>query len=224
MGEVSTDLIEEEYSPLSKSDFIAELRRYVTEDEIEEYNRGLPSKETLDNYLKEYRNYQLIQEHGIAVLFVIHNIGTAKATDVSLTVNFPDEVLVFDLEEVRKMSEPKAPAKPRNLQEVAYERAHKAEISLKKMYAQLESLDTGVPFRQSLLSNLTIGHTIGESVEVTDNILEIETEHSIVHTKCDWFGGIYIVPLKKGSYKAEVTLMCSEYEEPEVTDIVFVCE
>ena len=35
------------------------------------------------------------------------------------------------------------------------------------------------------------------------------------------FDGIYIVPARKGKFKVSVSLMCSEYIEPEVRDIEF---
>lgn len=61
-------------------------------------------------------------------------------------------------------------------------------------------------------------------MDVSDNIVSVEIKNGIVHTKWDSFRGIYIVPMKKGEFKAKVELMCAEYEEPEKTELTFVCE
>lgn len=42
----------------------------------------------------------------------------------------------------------------------------------------------------------------------------IETRQ-ILHKDSESYGGIYIVPLRKGKFRAKVTLMCSEYLEEE---------
>ena len=47
MQRINTSLIEAEYAPVSKSDFVGELRGRVSDLEIEEYNRALPDKQEL---------------------------------------------------------------------------------------------------------------------------------------------------------------------------------
>ena len=108
VGSVGTALIEERYRPVRPADFFGELRGKVTDAEIETYNRALPSKEEVEEYLTLYRRYHMVVDHGIATVISIHNIGTAKATDVSVEIEFPEEIQVFDLNEVRKQKEPKA--------------------------------------------------------------------------------------------------------------------
>lgn len=224
VGVVNTGVIEAEYSTIDKKDFTAELRRHVTDQEIEEYNKGLPAKNVLEDYLKEYRHYHMVQDHGIEVLFIIYNKGTAKATDVSLTVEFPDEILVLDINDVQEMDEPKAPQKPRNLYEIAYERAHRSEIAFEKMYSQLGFLnDSSFPTWPTIFSPPSAVN-FNESIEIMNNVVEIGIRDGIVHTKNTWFRGIYIVPLEKGNFKAKITLMCAEYERAENFELTFVCE
>ena len=224
VGVVHTGAIEAEYCTIDKKDFIAELRRHITDREIEEYNKGLPAGDVLEDYLKEYRYYHMVQDHGIEALFIIYNRGTAKATDVSLTVEFPDEILVLDIDEVQEMKKPKAPEKPRDLYEIAYERAHRSEISFEKMYSQLGFWDDTPSSIWPTILPTSSAVNYNESLEIMNNVVEIEIRDGIVHTKNAWFGGIYIVPLEKGYFKAKVTLMCAEYEKPENFELSFVCE
>lgn len=74
------------------------------------------------------------------------------------------------------------------------------------------------------LDTYTIRNTAFDAMNINDNTVYIETTHGIVHTKWDCFKDIYIISLKKGEFKAKVTLMCAEYEDFEETEITFVCE
>lgn len=224
VGIVGTNLVEAEYLPLSKADFIGELCGQVTDKEIQAYNQALPSKKEMDNYLETYKAYHMIVDHGIAVSVVIHNIGTAKATDISAVIEFPHEISVYNIDDVRKMNEPDAPRKPKDLQEIAYARAHKSETALETMYEQIARLGEVEPGRWPILPLASVGNTVFESVDIYDNKVEIETKSGIVHTKFDWFRGIYLVPSMKGTFKGKATLMCAEYKDPEEIEITFVCE
>ena len=224
VGCVGTTLVEAEYQPVSQADFVGELRGRVTDDEIKAYNDALPKQEELEKYLDLYRTYHMIVDHGIASVITIHNIGTAKATDVSMTIEFPDEIRVLDIADVRKLEEPEGPKKPRDLQEVAYERAHKSETAFFKTLAQLDQFGDMKPLSWPDLSAYTVRNNVFESVYISDNMVNIETHNGIVHTKWDSFRDIYIVPLMKGVFKAKVTLMCAEYKDPEETELTFVCE
>lgn len=224
VGSVGTAWVEAEYQPVSKSDFVGELQGKISSEEIEEYNAALPSKEALEKYLNLYRSYHLIADCGIASTISVRNIGTAKATDVSVILEFPDEIQVMDIYDVRKLGEPKAPKKPKDLQEVAYERAHPSEAAMRKAVERFGSFDAFKPINLPDLSAYTIHSNVFEAMKISDNIVSMEIKNSIVHTKWDSFRGIYIIPMKRGEFKAKVELMCAEYEEPEKTKLTFVCE
>lgn len=224
VGYVETSQIGEEYQPMSKRDFIGELRGKVTDEEIEDYNKSLPSREEIEKYRNRYRNYHMIIDHGIAVAAIIGNVGTAKATDVSVTIEFPDEIQVLDINKVRKLKEPEPPKMPRDLREIAYERAHKSEMAMAEMLFPFEQ-----PANPSLRDWINLGtedmrNNIFESVNISSNRIDIETKNGIVHSKWDFFNGIYIVPMKKGRFKAKVVFMCAEYENPEEKELTFICE
>lgn len=224
VGSVNTNNVEAEYLPVSKSDFFGELRGKITDEEIKAYNDALPSNEVMQVFLESYRAYHMIIDHGIASKVSICNSGTGKATDVSVTIDFPDEILIFDISTVRKLSEPVAPKKPRNLQEIAYERAHKSEIAIVNTISKFGQLGGLQLPRISDISAISVGNSIYETVDVLDNTVNIETRRGIVHTRSDCFYGIYIVPLKKGTYIAKATIMCAEYDEPELMEITFICK
>ena len=224
---VGTAIIENRYATVSKSDFFGEERTHITDEDIEKYNRGLPSREIIDAYIEKFRIYHTIQDFGIPMEAVIHNIGSAKATDVSATVEFPQGILCLDIDDVRKMKEPEEPKRPRDLHEIAYERANPMAVSMRKMQSQLEVLSTPNFNYSSIIpaiGNLGRMNTVFESVDISDNVVNIETKNGIVHTKFDFFRGFYIVPLSQGEFKVKITLMCAEFSDPIKKELTIICE
>ena len=223
VGSVNTNSVEADYLPLSKSAFIGELRGKVTDEEIEAYNNSLPTKEKMVKYLNNYRKYHMIVDYGIASVISVCNIGTAKATDVSLVIEFPDEIRVLDINEVREMKEPEAPEKPRNLLDIAYERAHR-KLAIARMFAPGEQFGSGRVLSWPDLSAYAMKNSAFESLDISGNKVNIEIKNGIVHTKNKSFRDIYIVAMKKGKFKAKATFMCAEYERPDKIELTFICE
>ena len=225
LKQISTKTQQAEYYPLSRSDIPAEISSRISDDAIKAYNAALPSKEILERYLNAYRIYLRIKENGIPITFFVNNLGTAKATDVSVTIEFPDQVHILNTDDAIAMDEPTAPEKGKDPIQKAYaqvqhERAFALDMPLSNIggFGSLPDISAIVasPFRN--------GNTIYSSIEIEDNIVEIEQKQGIVHTKFDYFYGGYIVPLVSGEFEAKLTLMCAEYQDPEETTIKFIVE
>ena len=224
---ISTKMREAEYRPLTRDNLPEELKKHVTDQDIEEYNKGLPQEDELKKYLDEYRLYLRLKENGIATTFFVKNLGNSKATDVSVMIRFPEEVRIFDIEEVAALEEPESPKKPEDLSSKVYRRLHPIEAETEKSKKNLFSLngfELSPNYTELLRAPRITNNTVFESIEIEDNIVEIEQKQGIVHTKFDWFTGGYIVPFAEGEFEATVTLMCAEYEDPEETTIKFVVE
>ena len=222
---LSTNMIEAEYMPYTEKSLPMDVRHHITEQEIEEYNAALPSKEEMEEYLEEYRIYLRLKENGIPVTFHIGNNGSAKATDISVVIEFPDQLLVFDYDEIIDMPEPKAPEKPKDLIQKAYEKMnHEKLFDFERTMQSLDAFGSIRDIPSLIAPSALRTNTIFESIEIKDNRVEIGQKHGIVQTKSDWFSGSYIVPIMVGEYEAKVTIMCAEYREPDVTKIRFVVE
>ncbi len=181
----------------------------------------------LKNYLESYRLFVRLKENGIPITFFVTNTGSAKATDISVTIEFPDQLRVFDIESIGELGElegPKLPENPIDTAKKRLERERAFALDLKLPYLDaLKGTTTGMDYSSFTTSIPHFsGNSIFESIEIDDNIVEIEQKQGIVHTKSDCFSGAYIVPIAVGEYEAKVTLMCAEYEEPEETTIKFI--
>lgn len=103
-----------QFEPLSKADVFPELRSLVSDKAIQEYNAALPSGDVIDQYIKELENNQRIHKGGIAFEIHLENNGTAKATDVRVSLEFPEEFLLFEIPDVGDIEELAMPPMPKN--------------------------------------------------------------------------------------------------------------
>lgn len=204
---------------LSLLDVPIELRKYVTEESIHEYNNNLPNERTVKNFSDKMMWYEIINNCGVPVYFYIDNIGTLKATNVNIELEFPKELCVYNIEDAAAINMPTVDFMPENPIVKARE---KSEIA----YNVFSSSIFSQPRMESICS--TIGYR---------NIADFDNFHkakvfdknsaegifpSIMHTKGDYLDGIYIVPLKEGKYQVKCYLICEEIEEKQecIIDVI----
>lgn len=83
------------------------LRKYVTEEEINNYNDALPSDEVIMKYVSEKMKYFRIKNTGKNIEIKVSNNGTVKANNVYIDLEFPKEILVMEEDDVEALREPK---------------------------------------------------------------------------------------------------------------------
>lgn len=204
------------YEPLDRSCVDSYLENYVSDEALCQYNESLPSKDEIDEYIENLEKYQRIRKSGVAFILQISNDGTAKATDIRVFIDFPEEFLLFKISEIVEIVEPKPPKLPDN----PIKRAE--EKYAKQMDPKGANIDWNLVNQHSMAVGINaLGYRLASVYDNPINLsLDID-EHGIVaetqqipHRDLRLFNGIYIVPIKKGKFKAEVAVMCSEYLEP----------
>ena len=228
MEKVPTGMIEAEYMPISRKT-LGTLESYITDEEITKYNDSLPSQAELKKYIADYTVYQRVKNHGIAIALAICNEGKAKATDITVDLEFPKDILLIDINKVEECIEPKALPKPRDLMQVAIERRKEERNSyIKHLGLKNRNLAQPIALPSHDWMNLNIPKYYfdfnDEVIFLDDNSVRIKPKDGIVHTKSDYFSGLYVVPLVPGNYQVKATIMCAEYETFIEKIIDFVCE
>ena len=109
------------YEPLDLSCVESHLKKYVKEKDLQAYNAALPSEEEINDYAHKMSVYKTITNGGVALKLRVLNKGTAKATDIRISIVFPKDIFVYDIDDIEKMKEPKAPKLPPNPIEKAEE-------------------------------------------------------------------------------------------------------
>lgn len=205
------------FEPLDRSCVDAYLRNFVSNEALKQYNDALPDRDTVDAYIDALEKYQRIYKGGVVFTLQISNDGTAKATDVRVFIDFPEEILLFDVSDVEDMEEPQIPELPPNPIEKA-EMEYERRMSPAADFAY--PLDGYRPYDVSESRSVLIKSLITSDVNFSNQLMSVE-EHGITaeakqipHRDLEWFDDIYIVPTVKGSFKIKISIMCSEYLEP----------
>ena len=211
------------YAPLDINCVESHLKKYVSEADLNAYNSALPSEEEIDTYVKKMQVYRAITEGGLAFKLLVSNEGTAKATDVRVLVTFPEEIFAFEIDNVEKQKAPEAPKLPENPIEKAEQRFVTGLTPLSRYFKSLEE-DSFIPLNawataDALLLDKPVT-SVFEFLEIKNHEIRAECRE-LPHRYDKAFEGIYIVPTKKGKFKVPVSLMCSEYVEPEICYIEF---
>ena len=74
------------YEPLDLSCVESHLKKYVKEKDLQAYNAALPSEEEINDYAHKMSVYKTITNGGVALKLRVLNKGTAKATDIRISI------------------------------------------------------------------------------------------------------------------------------------------
>lgn len=204
--EYDTSEIDSEYLELSMDDIPEEAIDIIHQQELDEYNLSLPSKEMLSEYKSELRFYKQAMEEPFDIKLKICNDGNIKANDIYIEIYFPDEVRI--LEKRKKLKEPSAPSKKANPIRRFYARKNCIgdESSIARpVYSSIsEVFDTRYLRQVDSPNKYFFNNDNSVSIRVAD--LMIGYTWSI---KDEYI----IVPKKKGVFEIVCNLVCEEYKE-----------
>lgn len=201
----------------------AHLLEYISKEDINKYNDTLPSQNELDKYNDESEKIYKIKNYSSPLVIEISNRGSAKANNLFIDIEFPDELFVYKNNE--EFSNPKSPIplNPINGAQTKYNKMLK-EIGQQKfplLRPPYVPIGLGSQFDQSsVIARLNklpnIGHINQHSwTKIDGNKITIKID-SLLHTRYMTFDDEYtIVPLKAGKHTIESRIICEEYENIE---------
>ena len=210
--------------PFNYSDRYAQLeyddrarRLGVTQEEIDEYNRHLPSIKKIQEINHYSTALKEIVNNGVAFYVDINNTGTAKATDVRVKIISPDEIVLYDLDEIEKHDKLKLPKLPENPIVKAEEQRRKRRMGL--MNSDLYNLGASIsPYDK-------LSHIIPSMVRYAGGPIHkrnkvIIEKDQVLHPNGDRFRRFYMIPKTSGSFALQCEIMCSEFEKPIHQEII----
>lgn len=215
---IYVDQYRNRYEPLDRSYVDPHLNNYVSDEALRQYNEALPTREMVDTYINELKAYERICKGGVAFQLEISNNGTAKATDIRVLIDFPEEFLLFKITDIKGIKKPPAPKLPKNPIKLAEEEYIKhmhpmatAICELNRQFNQFNALPN-YEFLHASIPNSYV-NTINKTLVINEHDIIAETQQ-IPHRDLQVFEDIYVVPTARGKFKVKVSLMCSEYLEP----------
>ena len=220
INETDIDMLRMRYAPLAWEEVPIEVKSMVSEEEIELYNKKLPTAESLENYVNACNLYKKMRL-GVPARCWVSNEGTAKANDIRVMISVPDGLHLVEFEDVDGEEEPKAPDLPKNPIEEAYLKT--TVPFLDSWMSALRSISEPLMPDFDLLSNYHPIMSMGYDICIENDTADISIK-SILHTQSEGMGGCYFVAMRPGVYKVECRIMCAEYVEPDVQYITFYAE
>jgi len=194
------------------------LLEFVSEQDIEKYNISIPSQQDLDDYNQECERFYKIKNYSSALVIEVSNSGSAKANNIFVDIEFPEEVLIYEIGE--KHSEPKNPIpfSPIKLAQNKY------EAKLKEKATALSGLHSrfglgnglmglsGIARHEFDIPNIRpINQRWWTRLEGRKITIKID---NLLHTRRMTFDDEYmIVPLTEGKIAIEVRVICEEYDD-----------
>ena len=217
--------------PLQIEDVPYEVKDLVTQDVIDEYNTKLPDKKTVDAYDESMRVYNEIRKNGQLLDFIVSNGGTAKATDVNITLEFPDSFLIMKRSEAERLSEPQKPHIPANPIDEAMSQKYitgNAGSALKQIIHLMSDSYAGLGFSKASAFDLSSAIVASDfsanwSVDIDRNTVKIWSR-DILHTYAETTDSLCVIPMQKGTFNIKVLMMCEEYITPEESELEIVVE
>lgn len=205
--------------PIYSNEIPKYLNEYVDQDELMEYNDTIEnSREDIETCLKKLNYNRNIKKNLSQLEVSVKNIGTSKANNVFIDIEFPTEVLIKKNDSIEKLEV----TLPKNPLEKAEQKRNKV---LKSMTERLQD-----SFLNMQSSNLDDFPFIDNSprtswINFENNKVSIEIE-SLIHTRKRVLEDlpISIVPLEKGESLVKVSIFCEEMNKKEEFDIPIIVE
>ncbi|MCS4403693.1 DUF4062 domain-containing protein, partial [Klebsiella pneumoniae] len=197
------------------------LHKYISEDDIEKYNREIPSQNELFNYNKEIERFYKINNYSSALEILVSNIGSIKATNVYIDIEFPDAFLIYENDDTFSEPESPLPVNPIIRAKSEYSKnKYMQNSALSRLQTQLGggySVMDRFPSLNNNLSFLSKIPPINQKwwTKLDGRKITIKIDN-LLHTRESSFDDEYmIVPLTTGKHIIEVRIICEEYEEIE---------
>lgn len=201
----------------------------VSSYDITEYNKKLPTNADIKEYNDAVFAFRMMVENGYHIECELMNDGTAKALDVSVRLEFPDEIMVLKWKDVEKVDPPKKPKMPINPISSKAARSALGPFGGFMDFAEMAHENQSEYYGDGkykiqpkpLIPGMDFQYAWGESVD--DNVAEVSARE-LLHKSDVISGDFCIIPKAKGTFTIKVLLMCEEYIEPENKEIQLIVE
>jgi len=193
------------------------LKKYMNEEDVEFYNNNLPSKTEVDNYNDKKELYWRKTEVNKDLNITIINDGSKKANEVYVDIKFPKEGLLimekYDVEQLRSPELPDIPENPLKKAKKEYNESLMGKNILSGFGNTVfnpgfSNFDVPTPYIPTPNPHY--------STRVENNKIIIWIDN-ILHTRSKKFEDEFvIIPLKRGDFTIEISIICEEYTEEDV--------
>lgn len=196
---------------LIEDDYLTEEQKQDKEflEEVQNYNKVFEDKNLVDKYFGQMELCRRAQKKETKLEFRITNIGTMKANSINVELSFPEELKVLSEDEIGEMEEPENifPEYP----------LYKISPKLSSMASLMSSsiLNTRGSF-YAKASKFNFNFDSNKRISKKSNTISLYL-NTLMHGNYmkEFESDFYIIPIKKGKFQIEVSVICEEYLQEE---------
>lgn len=194
------------------------LHDFISEEDIDEYNREMPTREALDRYNAECERVYRINECSTPLKMIVSNIGSAKANNVYIDIIFPEGIYIYGNNEKHNKPNSPIPFNPITRAQSEYNKKLEEKKFPLSRFNSMHMMASGNFPRVTGLdhfSNLKHIKPINQHwwVNLDGQKVTIKIE-DLIHTRYMTFDDEYMmVPLVPGKYIIQINVICEEYSE-----------
>ncbi|MCW7498537.1 DUF4062 domain-containing protein [Leptospira levettii] len=196
-------------------DIPEEFREFVTEEEIREYNNEIEEK---TNEVKEYNvtSFQNFQNtyNRKPISLKIKNTGTLKATSITITMKFPDDIDVSKEEKFEEIKN-RNPLKILHPENIARKRSYEMKKDSQKMLDFIHFGGTGINRSFDLTNRIALLSNNNNNIRIdkSKHIVTINIESLLHKLEMNLTNKIYLIPYKKGKFVIKYSIICEEISD-----------
>lgn len=197
------------YNQLDFKSIPDDLVGFITEDEVDAYNKEVKEKEfEIELFREKYDIYHNFKYNSKELVIEIMNDGKRKANDVFVDIEFPDEICLMEKEDLEDLEIPKKPKLSENPLNKALKNRQKLndEVFGKSLY----SIHNAMPvINTKLYRSLNLNRKY--RIDKENNSLHIRLVSLMQTRKSVIKDDIIIAAKMKGVFKVNVNVICDEY-------------
>lgn len=198
------------------------LASYVTAEDVDLYNSSLPDAATYEKYLESLLRYRNIKDSSVALDIEIFNVGSVKAGEVYVSLEFPNFVVVSDDIDLSKIKEPVSPVPE-----------HPGEYARKRLRQSMRFGGVADLIRAPSISgfvdlaplSVPVPPGLNKRMTVDDNFIDIYMR-GLMHTRSETFGGkkLLLSPVSKGEGVVFIRVICEQFKSQHVIEVPIVVD
>lgn len=207
--EYNTNIIDCEYMELTMDDIPPELKSFISQASINEYNDTLPSSEVLDKFKEDWRFYKQAKEDPFYLDLKVCNDGNMKAKDIYVEIEFPNEIEVY--KSSSDITEPVMPHKGKN----PIDEYYKKRNSYKALFPTTAYKENNKFNYSDLLGAELMANSNSPNQYYYNSVHSISIRMEDLMTDYTWNTGekFFIVPKQRGEFEIVCSYVCEEYEK-----------
>lgn len=200
------------------------LRPFISQGEVDKYNKSLPPNHIIDIYNDFVERYIRIKKTGQDLSVTIFNEGTSKANEIFIEIEIPQQLIVVESEDefIRSFPDNPMPENPLDKAEEKYRkeqtinRAKNAFELLSTFNDDINRTVARVPNIHSLFNRAAL--PADYSLWIKKNTIHIKL-NGLLHTRRRQFDNIIIAAKEHGEFVAKGAIICAEFKEKQQFNI-----